>query len=131
MSAERDASAFQGTKHLRDLDERHSVVTGIKTADDARAHIEKTFADRPDLVIIQMGVAKEMSQREIARALEERGLSGASQATVGRNIEKLERLHFLKKPKKGPHVVRPGWDDEFNLQRDLKRILRKHKVAPP
>ena len=130
MSAEDGASAFLGTKHLRDLDERHSVVTGIQTAEDARAHIEKTFADRPDLVIIQMGVAKGMSQREIARALDERGLTGASKATVGRNIEKLERLHFLRKPKKGAHVVRPGWDDEFNLQRDLKRILRKHKVAP-
>lgn len=129
MSAEGEAGAFKSATHLRDLDERHSVITGIQTAEEARDRIASTFADRPDLVIIYQGVAKGLSQREIARELEARGQPGASQPTVGRNIEKLERLWFLRKPRKGPHVVRPAWDEEFNLNRELGRILRKHKVA--
>jgi hypothetical protein len=128
VSAEGEAGAFKSAAHLRDLDERHSVISGIQTAEEATARIAGTFADRPDLVIIYQGVAKGLSQRDIARELEARGQPGASKATVGRSIEKLERLYFLRKPKKGPHVVRPAWDDEFNLSRELMRILRKHKV---
>lgn len=128
MSAEHEAAGFKSAKHLRDLDERHSVIAGIQTAEEARDRIAKTFAERPDLVIIYQGVAKGLSQRDIAGELEARRLPGASQPTVGRNIEKLERLWFLRKPKKGPHVVRSAWDEEFNLSRELGRILRKHKV---
>lgn len=129
MSAESDVAGFKSASHLRDLDERHSVIAGIQTAEEARDRIATTFAGRPDLAIIHQGVAKGMSQREIAQELESRGLPGASKATVGRNIEKLERLWFLRKPRKGPHVVRAAWDEEFNLSRELGRILRKHKVA--
>lgn len=129
MSTEHEAGQVKSTTHIRDLDERHSVVVGIQTADEARARITATFADRPDLVIIFQGVAKGLSQREIAEELEARGLPGASQTTVSRNIEKLDRLWFLRKPKKGSHVVRPAWEEEFNLSRELRRILRKHKVS--
>ena len=128
MSTEGEIAGLKSATHLQDLNERHSVIAGIQTAEDARERIATTFAERPDLVIIYLGVSKRLSQREIAAELEARKLPGASQATVGRNIEKLERLWFLRKPKKGPHVVRPAWDEEFNLSRELGRILRKHQI---
>ena len=130
MSADRDASDFSATSHLRKIDERHSVISGIQTAEDALARINDTFGERPDLVIVYQGVAKGLSQRQIAEELATRAQPGASQTSVARNVEKLEKLWFLKKPQKGPHVVRPAWDEEFNLSRELKRILRRHKVAP-
>lgn len=129
MTAERQAGELKSVKHLQDLDERHSVVTGIEQADDARERIAATFNGRPDLVIIYQGVAKGLSQREIAKELAARGLPGASLASVHRNIQELERLWFLRKPAKGRHVVRPAWDREFNLNRALGRVLRKAKVA--
>jgi hypothetical protein len=129
VSTEGEVAGITGATHLQDLNERHAVIAGIQTAEEATARIVATFADRPDLVLIYQGVAKGLSQRDIARELETRGLPGASQPTLGRNIEKLERLWFLRKPKKGPHVVRLAWDEEFNLKRELGRILRKHKVA--
>lgn len=130
MSTERQAAELKSASHLRDLDERHSVLAGIEKAEDARDRISTTFADRPDLVIIYQGVAKDLPQRQIANELDVRGLPGASQASVNRNMQELDRLWFIRKPKKGRHVIRPAWDEEFNLNRELGRILRKHKVPP-
>jgi hypothetical protein len=130
VSTERKAADLKSASHLRDLDERHSVLAGIERSEDARTRIQETFGDRLDMVIIYQGVAAGLSQAEIIAELAKRGLPGASKGSVYRSIQELERLWFIRKPKKGRHVVRPAWDEEFNLTRDLKRILRRHRVTP-
>jgi hypothetical protein len=115
--------------HLRNIDQRSSVLSVIQNAANARRLIAETFGGRPDLVIIYQGVAKEMSTRRIAVELGNRGLRGDSQTSVRRAIALLEVAGFVRKPKRGPHVALPGWDDEFGLGRELNRMLRKEK--PP
>jgi len=119
----------RSASHLRNLDHRDSVLTGIDKAADAKRRITDTFADRPDLAIVWLGVEQGLSQRKIADALAGRGLPGANQTSVYRSMAALEDAWFIRKPAKGPHVVRPGWDEEFNLKRELRRILKKHKTV--
>jgi hypothetical protein len=76
-------------------------------------------------------VAKGFSTRKIAAELTRREMPGDSQTSVRRSIALLEEAGFVRKPRTGPHVVLPGWDDEFALTRQLNRILRKEKVTPP
>lgn len=131
MSEERAHGREQrDSSHLRNLDNRHSVLTAIQNAAAARKLIKETFGERPDLIIVYLGVAKKLSTRKIAAELEARDLPGGSQTSVRRSIAVLEEAGFVRKPRTGPHVVLPGWDDEFALTRELKRILNKKKVTP-
>lgn len=131
MTAERSSSHDQrSAAHLRNLDHRDSVLAGIEKAGGAKRRIVETFGDRPDLAIVWLGVDKGLSQRRIADELGARGLQGATQTSVYRSIAALDDAWFLRKPPKGPHVVRPGWEEEFNIKRELRRILKKHRVEP-
>lgn len=131
MSGDRTQGREQrDSSHLRNLDNRHSVLTAIQNAAAARTLIADTFRARPDLAIVYLGVAKGLSTRRIAAELESRAMQGASQTSVRRSIAALEDAGFVRKPRTGPHVVLPGWDDEFALTRELKRILSKAKVTP-
>lgn len=131
MSADRaQAREQRDSSHLRSLDNRHSVLAVIQNAAAARKLIADTFGTRPELAIVYLGVAKGLSTRKIAAELEEREMDGASQTSVRRSIAALEEAGFVRKPRSGPHVVLPGWDDEFALTREVKRILNKAKVTP-
>jgi hypothetical protein len=105
-------------------------LVGIEKSADAKRRITETFAERPDLAIVWLGIDKGLSQRKIAEEMAARDLPGANQTSVYRSIATLEDAWFIRKPPKGPHVVRPGWEDEFNIKRDLRRILKKHGVEP-
>jgi hypothetical protein len=112
--------------HLRNLDEKVSVLS---TVDDpaVKGRIAETFGDDPRAALIYRGVQLRMTQQQIADALKERDLPGATQPRVSETLTDLEERGFVRRTKKAGFVVREGWED-FGLNRVLKRALKKHKV---
>lgn len=113
--------------HLRDVNHRDSVLAALEKTEVAKQRIADTFGSSPTLVIVYVGLQRGMTQPEVAQALRDRGLPGASQPQVSIAEAKLEEAGFLRQPPKGRRVVREGWD-EFGLNRALAKILRNQGV---
>jgi hypothetical protein len=111
--------------HLRNLDQKVSVLSAV---DDpaVKQRIDETFGQDPRAALIYRGVQRGMTQQDIAEALKERGLAGATQPRVSETLTILAERGFVQRKKAG-FVIRDGWDD-FGLDRTLKRLLKKHKI---
>jgi hypothetical protein len=113
-------------KHLRNLDERVSVLSAV---DGSRAKqvIAETFKD-PRTVIIYRGVQRGKTQQQIAAALRERSLPQALQQRVSDTFSHLEDLGFLRRrPDKAFDIVQ-GWDD-FGLEKVMRKTLLRDNIA--
>jgi len=113
--------------HLRSLDARVSVLSAVDSG-AAKKRISDTFAADPRTVIIYRGVAKGLTQQQIANALKERELPQAQQQRVSDSLDDLLELGFIERTKRGRFVIVDGWD-AFGLDRVLKKTLRTSKVA--
>jgi hypothetical protein len=112
--------------HLRSLDARVSVISAVDSG-AAKKRIAETFSD-PRTVIIYRGVAKGLTQQQIAHTLKARDLPQAQQQRVSDSLDELVELGFIERTKKGRFVVAKGWD-AFGLDRVLKKTLRTSKIA--
>lgn len=127
MSGDIDQARLQRIEdHLRSLDARVSVLSAVDSG-AAKQRIADTFSD-PRSVIIYRGVARGLTQQQIADALRERDLPQALQQRVSDSLEELVDLGFIGRTKKGKFVVVDGWD-AFGLDRVLKKTLRTNKIA--
>jgi hypothetical protein len=113
--------------HVRDSNNRDSVLAALEKRDIARKRIADTFGSDPSVVIVYLGLQRGMTQPEIAAALKDRGLKGGSQPQVSLAEAKLEEAGFLRQPPKGRRVVQGGWE-EFGLNRALGKILRDRGI---
>jgi hypothetical protein len=111
---------------VRGLHEKVAVLAAVDSG-AARKRIADTFSD-PRTVIIYRGIQAGKTQKEIAEALVERGLTkGAQQQQVSTTTRKLEDLGFVEQTAKRKYVPTPGWDS-FGLDKVLRRVLRDAKV---
>jgi hypothetical protein len=114
--------------HVRDSNNRDSVLAALEKAEIAKKRIAETFGSNTTLVIVYQGLQRGMTQPEVARALKDRGLAGGTQPQVSIAEGKLEEAGFLRQPRKGRRVLREGWE-EFGLNRALAKILKDRGIA--
>ncbi len=114
----------------KDVRELAATVSVLAAVDDgaAKQRIQDTFGSDPRVVIIYRGVQKEMTQQEIANALKERNLPGATQPRVSETLDYLEQRRFIDRAPKGARNVVLGWD-KFGLERVLRKTLKTNDVA--
>jgi hypothetical protein len=113
--------------NLRKLEERVSMLSAME-APAIKEKIAETFQD-PRNVIIYRGIERGLTQKEIAAALKERGLSGALQQRVSDTFEELVDAGFVRRAPRNTYVLRDKLAfDDLGLERALKKTLRKHKV---
>jgi hypothetical protein len=113
---------------LRDVNQRGSVLAALEKAEAAKIRIAQTFGQNPARVIVYLGLKRGMTQGEVVQALKDRGLPGASQASVSRAEAALEEAGFLVQPPQGRRQIREGWE-EFGLSRVLAKVLKDGGVA--
>jgi hypothetical protein len=127
MSSDQTQARLQRIeKDVRDLTATVSVLAAVDDG-PAKQRIEDTFGSNPRMVIIYRGVQIDMTQQEIANALKERQLPGATQPRVSESLDELERQRFIERSPKGKPYALPGWD-KFGLRRFLKKTLKTHGV---
>src|SRR5438045_880403 len=108
-------------KDVRQLSATVSVLAAVDSG-AAEQRMQDTFASDPRMVVIYRGIEKGLTQQQIATALKERGLAGATQPRVSEALDYLEEQRFIERAPKGQPNVLPGWD-AFGLQRVLKKTL--------
>lgn len=93
-----------------------------------KAKIAEIFSD-PRTVIIYRGIERGLTQKNIAAALQERGLPGALQQRVSDTFDELVEADFVKRAPKNSYVIRDKTAlDDLGLERTLKKTLRQANI---
>lgn len=112
---------------VQNLSATVSVLAAVDSG-AAKKQIQDTFGSDARMVIIYRGVQAGMKQQQIADALKQRDLPGATQPRISESLAELEEKRFVERVPKGGYVALPGWD-KFGLEKALKKSLKAHGVA--